>query len=182
MELSPEGISKEEGLRLLKSGQVDEAIRVLQEAAQTEPNDSQVYTFLGAAYNQKGNRLQAINAFEKAVELEETPKNLYNLGLIYEQCERLQEAIWQYDNAIKLDPSYTQAQQAIDRIKEAYRAAHPEMNPAPAEDTSDIDAAQAALAEMEEPAPDAEVQEKGSLVNKLLHGIRLGKRKKDSEP
>ena len=144
METTPEGISKEEGLRLLKSGQVDEAIKVLKELSQTESDDPQIFTYLGAAYNQKGDRLHAINAFEKSVDLEETPKSLYNLGLIYEQCERLQEAIWQYDNALKLDPSYTQAQQAIDRIKEAYRAAHPELNPPPpAEETSDAEATQA---------------------------------------
>lgn len=142
MESSPEDISKEEGLRLLKSGQVDEAIKVLKELSQTESDDPQIYTYLGAAYNQKGNRLLAINAFEKSVELEETPKSLYNLGLIYEQCERLQEAIWQYENALKIDPNYTQAQQAIDRIKEAYRAAHPELNPPPVEEASEEESTQ----------------------------------------
>ena len=158
MESSPESISKEEGLRLLKAGQLDEAIAVLEEVAKKNSDDAQLYMYLGAAYNQKGNRLRAVHAFERSAELEETPKSCYNLGLIYESLNRMDEAVRNYRNALNIDPSYAPALTAVKKLQDQYMSAHPEFQPQPPPNAADPQAtqsmpAQAGTATIQGPPP-----------------------------
>ena len=130
METSPGSASKEEGLRLLKAGELDEAIDVLNKVLQSRPDDPQIHTYLGVAYNEKGDRLHAIAAFEESLRLQETPKSYYNLGQIYESVHRVDEAVRQYRMAIELDPNYAPAQQALNKLHAKFEAEHPEMSQA----------------------------------------------------
>lgn len=127
MESTPGSATKDEGLRLLKAGQVDEAIALLKKAVQEDPEDASVHCYLGVAYNQKHDKLHAIAEFEECLRLEETPKAYYNLGQIYESVHRVDEAIRQYRMAVDLDANYTQAQQALDRLHSRFEAEHPEL-------------------------------------------------------
>jgi|GEM_PF-839007 len=124
MESSPEVVTKEEGLRLLKAGQVNEAIQVLEKVKTKGSEDAQVCAILGAAYNQKGDKLNAIAAFEESLRIEETPKSYYNLGLVYESVKRIDEAVREYRMALELDPNYSLARDAVDRLHNQYEALH----------------------------------------------------------
>lgn len=129
MDMPPTGPSKEEGLRLLKAGQLDEAIGVLESVAQSQSDDPQLHTYLGVAYNQKGDRLRAINHFEESLRIEESPRSYYNLGQVYESGNRVDEAVRQYRMAVELEPGYTMAQQALDRLRAKFEAEHPQPEP-----------------------------------------------------
>jgi tetratricopeptide (TPR) repeat protein len=129
MDSSPEVLTREEGLRLLKAGQIDEAIKVL-EKVREKTDDAQACAFLGAAYSQKGDKARAIRAFEESLRLNETPKAYFNLAVAYESASRVDEAVREYRMAIELDPSYTPAQEAITRLHDQYAAAHPPPEPA----------------------------------------------------
>src|ERR1017187_3474718 len=109
-------VSREEGLRLLKAGQVDEAVKVLQEVVRADEEDATAQMYLGAAYNQQGDKLHAIHHFEESLRIEETAKGYYNLALIYEQVHRVDEAVRQYRMALEPDPNYTPAKDALDRL------------------------------------------------------------------
>ena len=130
METSPGSPSKEEGLRLLKAGEFDEAIDVLNKVLRNQPDDPQIHTYLGVAYNEKGDRLHAIGAFEESLRLQETPRSYYNLGQIYESVHRIDEAVREYRMAVELDPNYTAARQALDKLHTKFEAEHPEMSQA----------------------------------------------------
>lgn len=124
MEESASGPTREEGLKLLKAGQVDDAIRVLGDLLRQNMDDAQLHMYLGIAYGQKNDKLHAIHHLETSVNLEENPKVLYNLGLIYESSHRIDEAVRQYRRSIQLDPDYTLAQQALHKLQEQFAAAH----------------------------------------------------------
>ena len=48
MSTSPEALTRDDGLRLLKAGQVDEAVAALESALRSAPQDPQIHAFLGA--------------------------------------------------------------------------------------------------------------------------------------
>lgn len=178
MESSPGNITKEEGLRLLKAGQINEAIAVLVKLAESNPDDPQVQCYLGAAYNRKGDRLHAVHAFEESLRIEETPKAYYNLGLVYESAHRYEEAVRQFSMAISLDPNYAQAQQALDKIHAQFeaeqQALHPASQAAPPEP-----AAGSAASLGNGAVPDCEASQKtGSTMAQFLG--KLGIKRKSS--
>ena len=129
MDSSPEVFSKEEGLRLLKAGQIDDAIKVL-EKLRDKTDDAQACAFLGAAYSQKGDKMNAIHAFEESLRLNETHKAYFNLAVVYESVGRNDEAVREYRMAIELDGNYALAQEAIKRLQDQYAASHPQPEPA----------------------------------------------------
>jgi len=128
MDSSQEVFTKEEGLRLLKAGQIEDAIRVLDKVSR-KTEDAQAWAFLGAAYNQIGDKMHAIHAFEESLRINETPKAYYNLGLIYESVKRTDEAVREYRMALELDSEYKLAAAAIERLHNMFASTHPEPEP-----------------------------------------------------
>lgn len=116
-----------QGMQLLKAGNIDDAVLILEKAAIDTPNDPAVHMCLGAACNQKKDTPRAITAFEKALQLEKSAKSHYNLGVAYESASRLTDAAAQYSEALRMDPSYSAASQALQRVghKEPVAAASP---------------------------------------------------------
>ncbi len=129
MDSSPGVFTKEEGLRLLKAGQLNDAIKVL-EKVREKVDDASVCSYLGAAYDQKGDRVNAIHAFEESLRLSETPKAYYNLAVVYESVGRIDEAVREYRMAVELDPNYKPAADAIERLHNKFAADHPEQEAA----------------------------------------------------
>ncbi len=123
METFPGSASKEEGLRLLKSGQVKEAIQALKSVLESDGDDAQVHSYLGVAYHQNNDRLHSVYHMEESLRLHETPSACYNLGLAYEECHRIDEAVRQYRRALALDPNYANAQAAMQKLQEKFLAA-----------------------------------------------------------
>ncbi len=138
METSPAGSSKDEVRRLLKAGQIDEAITAINALLETQPDDPQLHTLLGVACSENGDKLHAIGAFERSVGLQETPKSCYNLGQIYESVNRVDEAVRQYETAIGLDSAYKPAQDALARLHAKFEADHPQAPPAAPDATQAI--------------------------------------------
>lgn len=144
---SSSGSLRDEGLRLLKAGQVDEAIEVLKRAAQADPEDPQVHCYLGAAYDRKHDKLHAIAEFEECLRLEESPKAYYNLGQIYESVHRVDEAVRQYRMAVELDPNYAPAAAALEKLHARFEAEHARDHQQPGPQAGSVPQTQ--------PAPDA---------------------------
>ena len=124
MENAGNGATKEEGLRLLKAGQVDEAIAVFEKVLATDEDNAQVHMYLGVAYNHKHNRLRAIHHLEVSLNLQESAKGFYNLGLVYQESHRVDEAVRQFKMAVELDPEYELAKNALHTLQSQHAAAH----------------------------------------------------------
>lgn len=111
---------KEQVMGLIRSGNIDEAVAVLGNASSKNPDDAQIHALLGVAYQQKNDKLHAVYHFEEALRLDESAKNYYNLGAMYEFSHRIDEAVRQYNMAIEIDPEYTKAKNALDRLHQMY--------------------------------------------------------------
>ena len=113
-----------EGKRLLKEGKVDEAIATLRAALELDMDNPAVHTYLGAAYSKTGDRLHSIYHFEQSLNLEESARSYFNLGAMYDQSKRYDEAVRQYRMALEMDKGYTKAAEALNRLKEMFAAEH----------------------------------------------------------
>src|SRR5438067_4692807 len=111
---------RQAGVNALKAGHLSEAITDLQLALQADPDSPETCTYLGAAYSQAGDFLNASRAFGHAAELQpNSGRARFNLGKCLEMSGDHAAARFCYEKAILLDPTYTQAKEALDRLPSA---------------------------------------------------------------
>ncbi|HVH81712.1 MAG TPA: tetratricopeptide repeat protein, partial [Stellaceae bacterium] len=92
------------GLLCIHTKQLDHAVEWLSRAIRQEPKTLYLTT-LGTALLQQGRGAEALNAFEKAIELEPGNGGLWrNLGLALAELRRNDEAILSFQHALKLEP------------------------------------------------------------------------------
>ncbi|HBN4533577.1 TPA: tetratricopeptide repeat protein [Escherichia coli O25b:H4-ST131] len=112
-----------EGEAVYKTGQLEQAIQLFQQATELDGNYGQAFSNLGLAYQKNGNIAEAIWANRKAISLASgvnaatTRANSdYNIAKIYETSGQNAEALQHYQLAYteKNKPSY---EEAIARVK-----------------------------------------------------------------
>ncbi|MEN6371096.1 MAG: tetratricopeptide repeat protein [Armatimonadota bacterium] len=103
-------------MQLFRDGKLQDCIKCAEKALEAYPDDAKLYSILGAAYAQSGDRGMSIAAFERCVAIEPSARSHYNLGKAYEQSNRLREALAEYQLAAAMDPSYPAAAEALNRL------------------------------------------------------------------
>jgi tetratricopeptide (TPR) repeat protein len=107
-------------------GRHKDAIPLLEGARDAEPYNAMIWTNLGAAY--LGNpvlatseqQMQAIAAFEKALELNPAAPNVhYNLGLIFVDRDDIDLAVAAFRKAVQSDPFDRDARNWLRRLEAA---------------------------------------------------------------
>jgi tetratricopeptide (TPR) repeat protein len=89
------------GRRLIRSGNRDEAIALFKKAAQFYPGNTQVYEILGSLYSLAGDPGAAIDNYRRAVSI--APANgayRQSLGIVLMQTGRFSEAVDQFNAAV----------------------------------------------------------------------------------
>ncbi len=111
------------GLEALKSGQFGDAVGYLERACSEFPHDYRGFNYLGVAYAQMKQYDRAVGALQTAMSIRPNVPNLhYNLGLAYQADGLASLAREQFRMALDLEPGYTKAQEALDRLAEEDRA------------------------------------------------------------
>lgn len=112
-----------EGEAVYKTGQLEQAIQLFQQATELDGNYGQAFSNLGLAYQKNGNIAEAIWANRKAISLASgvnaattRANSYYNIAKIYETSGQNAEALRHYQLAYteKNKPSY---EEAIARVK-----------------------------------------------------------------
>ncbi|HAX6094950.1 TPA: tetratricopeptide repeat protein [Escherichia coli] len=112
-----------EGEAVYKTGQLEQAIQLFQQATELDDNYGQAFSNLGLAYQKNGNIAEAIWANRKAISLASgvnaattRANSYYNIAKIYETSGQNAEALQHYQLAYteKNKPSY---EEAIARVK-----------------------------------------------------------------
>ena len=112
-----------EGEAVYKTGQLEQAIQLFQQATELDGKDGQAFSNLGLAYQKNGNIAEAIWANRKAISLASgvnaattRANSYYNIAKIYETSGQNAEALQHYQLAYteKNKPSY---EEAIARVK-----------------------------------------------------------------
>ncbi len=87
-------------------GENDKALKVLQEALVTDPENDRIYFNLALLYNEMNNRAKAEECLAKAVELKtQNPRVYYNYGLMLEKNNELKKAISMFNKGLALSPA-----------------------------------------------------------------------------
>lgn len=97
------------GIAYDQRGIPEKAVEHFEKAIELKPDYSEAYNSLGAHYAQNGNLQKAEENFKKALSNPAyvTPfYAFYNLGRVYEKQGRDEEALRQYQQAVRLEPSY----------------------------------------------------------------------------
>lgn len=91
------------------AGKIDDAIKALTLATTISKENPNVYVGLGDAYNIRGSFKLAADYYKKAIALKKIPSAYTGLGISYAKQKKYNEAIIEFDNALKADPNYAEA-------------------------------------------------------------------------
>lgn len=106
------------GVEAFKAGNCDKAIDELETATQLDHENYKAFNYLGAAYAAKDRYNAAIGAFKTAEQIAPNVANIhYNIAQAYEATGILNEAEYEYERAIQVDPNYVKAQEALAKLK-----------------------------------------------------------------
>lgn len=111
LELKPRFVEalNAQGLVLMERGQLDSAVARFKSAI-AEFDYAPAYNNLGAAQLRRGEVLEAIWAYQRAVELDpKEPRHHFNLGLAYQKAGQERPAIAAFEQTIALEPRYAKA-------------------------------------------------------------------------
>jgi len=97
-----------EGLILVRRGNLDEGITLMETAIEKNPRAQMLYQTLnnlGLAYLDRGECDKAIETLKRSLEAKQDYSNaMYNLGLAHERCGHPDEAVRAYDRFLKANP------------------------------------------------------------------------------
>ena len=101
-------------------GHYEEAISECKEAIKIDPEFGNPYNDIGAYLIERGRLDEAIPWFQKAMVAKRYDSYCYphyNLGRVYEQKGNWREALKCYEGSLKVNPDYTLARKALNRLK-----------------------------------------------------------------
>ena len=111
----------DQGLAAFKTGDFQTAIDELEMVTREEPGNYRAFNYLGAAYAGKGKYNEAIGAFKRAEQINPDVASIhFNLGQAYEAAGVPAEAGYEYEFALRLDPGYTRAEEALADLRTRY--------------------------------------------------------------
>ena len=101
----------------LKSGQAARACELLQSVKQEGWDDGEYLTLLGAACCMSGRCQDAIEAFERGLQVAPSAQGHFNLGQAHQAAGDVEMAKTCYSRALALDPSYPHAVHALEALR-----------------------------------------------------------------
>ena len=100
-----------------QAGRYAEAARMYEELLRQEPKDSALHTSLAGALGALGRYDEAVEHLRVAIELEPlNPEAYQNRAAIYERQGKRRAAIAEYRTALRYNPQYEPAKQALQRL------------------------------------------------------------------
>ncbi|MCL5104956.1 MAG: tetratricopeptide repeat protein [Armatimonadetes bacterium] len=107
------------GVEAFKAGDLDKAIEELETATHLDHSDYKAFTYLGAAYAARNRYNAAIGAFKMAEQINPGVASIhYNIAQAYEASGIPNEAEYEYERAVEIDPNYTKATEALSVLKQ----------------------------------------------------------------
>lgn len=105
-ELEDAGLYVLDGIKDLRAGKVDAAVRNLQQAVARKPDYPDANYYLGIALAEKGDGAQAVAAFERALaKRPERAEIHYNYGIALWQMGEETQALREFQQAVSLNPN-----------------------------------------------------------------------------
>jgi Flp pilus assembly protein TadD len=105
------------GVQLLRSGSASQSIPFLELALEQNPEDVELYLYLGIAYSMSGRNVESIDLLEHATSLAPASSAAhFNLGVAHQKAGHISQARDAYVRALNLEPGNDRAQNALDAV------------------------------------------------------------------
>jgi tetratricopeptide (TPR) repeat protein len=105
-----------QGIAQLALAHVDDAKKLLDEAAASDPKDPHVWYALGMLNKNSSDPQAAIDDFKRVIEIDDSDADTwYFLGTVYSQLKQFPQAIDAFEHALKLNPLHASAQFGLSR-------------------------------------------------------------------
>ena len=117
---------REQGIRALDEGRLDQAIELLAPAAMADRGDAEARAYLGIAYSRKGLHEQGKRALQEAISLQ--PHNgdyRCRLGAVLESAGDTQGAAGAYRDALQISPGHAEATARLELLGLRHRDQQP---------------------------------------------------------
>ncbi len=101
---------------LQSSGDLDESIVAYQKAVVIDPNSAEIHNDLGNAFRLQGQLDNAVISIQNSISIQPNCLAFYNLGLVMQDQENVDEAISYYKQAIAINPNFVQAYNNLGNI------------------------------------------------------------------
>ena len=98
-------------------GEMDAARASYDESLRINPRRFNTWLSLGLLAQKQNNFEEAIFDLSRSIELQPTPQAYLELGRTFAQLNRRSEALAAYEQALKIAPDFSEAQQAIDSLQ-----------------------------------------------------------------
>ncbi len=105
-----------QGIALLALAKVDDAKKVLDEAAKADPKDPHALYSLGMLEKNSSETQASVEDFRRVIEIDDNDADTwYFLGTVYSQLKQFPQAIDAFEHALKLNPLHASAQFGLAR-------------------------------------------------------------------
>lgn len=108
------------GIEQAKAGDLIGAIRTWRHALDIAPDYVHFYNNIGSALRRLGYAAESLAWYQASLRVQPTYWTWYNLGLLHEDGKRREEARRAYHEALKLCPSFSQAEERLWRLNRAF--------------------------------------------------------------
>ena len=98
-------------------GEDEQARKNFEQALRFNPNQFNAWLGLGRLAQKQGKLEEAVSDFTRSVELQPTAQGYFELGRVLAQSGQVPGALDAYQQALKIAPDFTEAQQAIDALR-----------------------------------------------------------------
>jgi uncharacterized RDD family membrane protein YckC len=108
----------EDSVKALKQGRAKDAIRTLSDALVDDPGNFEIRLLLGIAYGEEKDYDASADLLSSALRLQpdHAPAH-YGLGMACEGLRKIEAAVVSYRQALRIDPSYDLALNALQRLR-----------------------------------------------------------------
>ena len=106
-------------LNLYKKQKFNEVIKVGEDLYKNQPNDPQLTYILGLTFINLKNFVEAEKYFERLINVKKTHELYYILGNIQKKLQKFKSSITSFENAIKLNPSFSEAYNSLGNAKKS---------------------------------------------------------------
>lgn len=94
------------GLNFLQNGKIDEGLKELERAIESNPDYPRPYNVVGMIYASQGDKTNSISYFQKAIEIDpQYSEACFNLAALYQSLSQPEDALKYYGKVISLEPN-----------------------------------------------------------------------------
>ena len=102
--------------------QSEKAMQEFRQAIKLAPETPDYWMRLADIQENSGSYWEAVTSYNQALLIDsDNVRALYDLGLLYEKMDRIDEAVFSYEKLLRVEPDYEDARQRLEQLKYGFK-------------------------------------------------------------